>query len=143
MPTANPTVRVPPHFFRVRYNGARHPLAGSGSSFREGANCQRFVFALLKHFGYEVGPMRSSELWTDRRFTRTVQRMRPMDILMFNRDRSAGGAHLALYLGDGCAIHLAKEIGRPVIWQMSEFLERARYRTLIGIKRPIRPLLRA
>ncbi len=125
---------------RVRYDGTRHPLAGPRSIFREGANCQRFVFEVLKHFGYEVGPMRSSELWADRDFTRTVRSMRAMDILMFNRSDIAWGAHLALYLGDGRAIHLSKEVGKPAVWEVAEFLARERYRTLVGIKRPIRPL---
>jgi len=86
-----------------------------------------------------MGPMRSSELWADRRFTRTVRRMRPMDILMFNRNRGAWGAHLALCLGDARAIHLSKEIGRPAVWEVAEFREHERYRTLVGIKRPIPP----
>jgi hypothetical protein len=140
-------IAVPARFLRVRYNGARHPMAGpvsgSGSIFRAGANCQRFVFELLRHFGYEVGTMRSSELWTDRCFTRRilqVRRIRPLDILMFNRERREWGAHLALYLGNGVAIHLAKEIGRPAIWEIPEFLQHARYRALVGIKRPIRLL---
>ena len=122
---------------RVRYDCAHHPLAEPGSIFRDGANCQRFVFELLKHFGYEVGPMRSSELWADRRFTNPVRRMRPLDILMFNRGDTAWGAHVALYLGDGRAIHLSKEVGRPAVWEVAEFHARERYRTLVGIKRPL------
>jgi lipoprotein Spr len=124
----------------VRYDGARHPLAGPGSIFREGANCQRFVFELLKHFGYEVGPLRSSELWADRQFTRPVRQKRLLDILMFNRDASAWGAHLALYLGDGRAIHLSKEPARPAVWEVGEFSKHERYRTLVGIKRPMQPV---
>jgi len=124
---------------RIRYNGARHPLSASGSIFREGANCQRFVFDLLAHFGYEVGPMRSSELFADREFTRAARRMRRFDILMFNREQRAWGAHLALYLGDNRAIHLSKEVGRPAIWTIPEFFARERYRTLVAIKRPMRP----
>jgi lipoprotein Spr len=132
---------VPPKFLRVRYNGARHPLAGPGSIFREGTNCQRFVFELLRHFGFEVGLMRSSELHADRRFTRLVRDPRSLDIMMFNRDRSAWGAHLALCLADGLAIHLSREIGKPAIWPIEEFFRHERYRTLIGIKRPIQPML--
>jgi hypothetical protein len=125
---------------RVRYDGVRHPLAGPGSIFREGANCQRFVFELLRHFGYEVGPMRSSELYADRRFTRSVRRMRALGLLMFNRNAISWGAHLALYIGDGRAIHLSKEVGKPVIWEVAEFSKHERYRTLVGVKRPIQPV---
>ena len=132
-------VEVPRKFMRVRYDGARHPLAGPGSIFRNGANCQRFVFELLKHFGYAIGPMRSSELEADRRFTRPVRRIRPLDILMFNRTDKAWGAHIALYLGDGRAIHLSKEAGRPAVWEVTEFSKHERYRTLVAVKRPTRP----
>ena len=128
---------------RVRYNGARHPLAGPGSIFDEGANCKRFVFELLRHFGYEVGAMRSSELWDDRRFTRPVSRMRQLDILMFNRTDRSWGAHLALCLGNGLAVHLSEQVGRAAIWEVSEFPKHERYRSLVGIKRPIRRLTAA
>jgi hypothetical protein len=131
-------VVVPQRFLSVRYDGARHPLARPRSIFREGANCQRFVFELLKHFGYGIAPMRSSELWADRRYTRRVFNTRPLDILMFDRDRDGRGAHLALYLGEGHAIHLSKQVGRSAIWEVSEFLGHARYRTLVEIKRPLR-----
>ncbi len=128
---------VPSDFMCVRYNAARHPLAGRASIFDEGANCQRFVFELLSHFGYEVGAMRSSELWDDRRFTRPVRCMRELDILMFNRTDKAWGAHLALCLGNRLGIHLSKELGRPAVWNVAEFYRHERYRTLVGIKRPI------
>jgi lipoprotein Spr len=135
-------VTVPRNYMRVRYAGAHHPRARPRSIFREGANCQLFVFELLKHFGYEIAPMRSSELWADGRFTRRVLNMRPLDILMFNRDRSGWGAHLALYLGEGRAIHLSKQVGRPAVWEVTEFSRHEKYRTLVGIKRPMRQPIR-
>ena len=129
-------LQIPARFMAVRYNGAAHPLTRA-AGLEEGANCQRFVYALLDRFGYELAPMRSSELWTDRKFTRLAYRMRPLDILMFNRDMNAWGAHLALYLGNHRAIHLSKSVGLPVIWSLSEFARHDRYKTLLGIKRPI------
>ena len=130
-------VQIPSRFFQVRYNGAAHPLANV-VGLSQGANCQRFVFELLKHFGYEIGPMRSSELWEDHTFTRRVRRMQPLDILMFNRNADAWGAHVALYLGGGRAIHLSKAVGKPVIWKLREFLKVDGCRLLVGIKRPVR-----
>jgi hypothetical protein len=129
--------QVPARFLRVRYNGPAHPQA-SVPGLSRGANCQRFVFELLKHFGYESAPMRSSELCKDRTFTQRVLRMRAFDILMFNRDERAWGAHVALYLGNGRAIHLSKAIGRPGIWDVPDFFAFERYRVLVAIKRPIR-----
>ncbi len=128
---------IPARFLRVPYNGAAHPYAPA-TGLREGANCQRFVFELLRHFGYEIGPMRSSELWSDRKYTRRVMRMHPLDILLFNHKRRAWGAHLALYLGSGRAIHLSKAVGRAAIWELDEFAQNDRYRIMVGIKRPTR-----
>jgi len=121
---------------KVLYNGAAHPYA-SLSRLDAGANCQRFAFALLEHFGYEMAPMRSSELWADRKYTRRVSRMRLCDILMFNREERAWGAHLAVYVGNGRAIHLSKTVGLPAIWELGEFARYPRYTVLLGIKRPI------
>jgi cell wall-associated NlpC family hydrolase len=129
-------LEIPARFMAVRYNGAAHPLTRA-KGLDDGANCQRFVYALLAHFGYEVAPMRSSELWADREFTCQTDRMRPLDILMFNREEKARGAHLALYLGNHRAIHLSKSVGVPTIWPLSEFARQAQYTVLVGIKRPI------
>jgi murein DD-endopeptidase / murein LD-carboxypeptidase len=129
-------LEIPAHFMAVRYNGAAHPLARV-VGFEQGANCQRFVYALLEHFGYHIAPMRSSELWADRKFTREARRMRPLDILMFNRDANPWGAHLALYLGNHQAIHLSKSVRLPARWSLSEFARHQRYEVLVGVKRPI------
>lgn len=136
LPERTNRVSIPASFLRVRYNGAAHPLA-PGVGLARGANCQRFVFELLRDFGYEIGAMRSSELWADRLHTRAVSRKRPLDILLFNRDRRAWGAHLALYLGNDRAIHLCKTVGRPAIWKLTEFNECEAYGVLVGIKRPL------
>lgn len=131
-------IEIPAYFFEVRYNGAAHPLADAEGLSR-GANCQRFAFALLEHFGFEIAPMRSSELYEDRTFTRMVFDKRALDILMFNRNGKA--AHVAVCLGEDRAIHLAKAIRRPVIWNLAEFIEH--YRVLVALKRPIRRAVKA
>ncbi|ANS69720.1 hypothetical protein SLINC_7496 [Streptomyces lincolnensis] len=38
-------------------------------------------------------------------------------------------------MNEGRVLHLCAEIGRPVVWEMTEFVKRQRYRVLIGIKR--------
>jgi murein DD-endopeptidase / murein LD-carboxypeptidase len=129
-------LEIPDDFLTVRYNGAAHPAAPF-MGLASGANCQRFVFELLRHFGYEVAPLRSSDLWEDRIYTRSVRRKRPLNILMFNRRKEAWGAHLALYVGRGHAIHLCKAIGAPAVWRMAQFQRTDAYQVLVGIKRPI------
>jgi hypothetical protein len=119
----------------VKYNGAAHPFAPM-SGLEAGANCQRFAFELLRHFGHQIAPMRSSELLLDVRFTRSVNRPRAFDLLLFNRERKGWGAHVAVCLGSGRAIHLCRELGHAAIWTMDDFARHERYRTLVGIKRP-------
>jgi hypothetical protein len=117
---ADGVVEVPCPFLDVQYNGAAHPLAQIEGLTR-GANCERFVFELLKHFCYEVGPMRSSELWEDRLFTRRVPKRRPLDILMFKPHAGCLGSSSRIYLGSGPAIHLSKSVGEPAIWEVEDF----------------------
>lgn len=55
---------LPAHFWDVVYDGTSTPLNIPDLVGR--ANCQVFAYAVLKHFGRVVPPLRSSELWTDR-----------------------------------------------------------------------------
>jgi len=128
-------VRIPRRFFRVRYDGRRGPGSAGVRCLGAGANCQRFAYEMLRHYGREIRDFRSSELWADTRITRRVTRLRPLDLLLFNRTRRAWGAHVAVYLGSGMAIHLCKAVGRPAVWSLDEFAACARYRVFLGAKR--------
>jgi hypothetical protein len=130
-------ITIPPRFFCVRYRGARYPAAAGARGLGAGANCQRFAYEFLRHFGRAIPDFRSSELWRDTRFTRRVAKLRPLDLLLFNRTRRAWGAHVAVYLGRRMAIHLCKEVGRPAIWSLDEFAASERYRTFVGAKRAV------
>src|SRR5687767_7490333 len=103
MPSA---VDIPDSFWSVRYNGACYPGAASGLA--QGANCQLFAYELLRHHGLLLPAFRSSDLWADTEFTEAVSVPEPLDLLLFNKAAEAWGAHVAVYLGDGKAIHLAK-----------------------------------
>ena len=94
---------------------------------------------MLQHFGIAIPPFRSSELWADEELTRRVSDYRPHDLLLFNRTEDAWGAHVAVFVGDGKAIHLCASEGRPVIWRLEEFAMRAEYAVLLGGKRPMAP----
>ena len=124
---------LPAWFRSVRYDGARLPDGGHDLS--EGANCQRYAYAVLAHFGIELPPWRSSELWEDSERTRRVASFEPLDLLLFNRDAKPFGAHVAVYAGAGRALHLAKSEGRPALWSLAEFAAREEYHVLIGVKR--------
>jgi lipoprotein Spr len=137
METGTAGIVIPRKFLRVQYNGACYPGAPDLRGLAQGANCQHFAYELLRHFGRAVPDLRSSDLWSDTRFTRPVVRLRPLDLLLFNRTRRAWGAHLAVYLGGGRAIHLSKQVGTPIVWTLEEFAEHERYRVYLGAKRVI------
>lgn len=127
-------IEVPPAFRDIRYDAARHPQAVA-FGFDNGANCQLWAYALLKHFGVDVPPFRSSELWDDAEFTELVRDFEPLDLLLFNDADSAWGAHVAVYLGDGFVAHLSRQVGVPEVRSVEEMLGNPKYRMLIGAKR--------
>ena len=131
---------VPEPFTTVRYNGARYPGAtpSADGDLSAGANCQLFAYALLRHFGLVVPPRRSSELWADTRHTEHVCDLEPLDLLFWNRTGEPWGAHIGVYLGDGHAVHLARDVGVPVVWPLGEFDKHPGYRVFLGAKRVLK-----
>src|SRR5262245_37231187 len=127
-------IEVPPEFQSITYDSARHTPSAQ-FDFDKGANCQLWAYALLKHFGVEVPPFRSSELWEDRELSDAVKRFEPLDLLLFNETGSSWGAHVAVYLGDNVVAHLSKQVGRPEVCAIEEMLRTPKYRVLIGAKR--------
>ena len=108
---------IPAQFWRIKYDQDHDGGAPLLPSISESPNCQNFAYALLKHFGYEISPFRSSNLWEDTEETVIVTgELRALDLLLFNRTSSPWGAHVALYLGGGKAIHLSKKESTAAIW---------------------------
>jgi cell wall-associated NlpC family hydrolase len=126
---------LPPAFMDVRYVAARYPGAPGVAGLAGGANCQQYAYELLRHFGRAIGDFRSSELWRDDVETERVTELEPLDLLLFNDTDDPYGAHVAVYLGDGKAVHLSKQVGRPAVWALEDFGRRPEYRVLIGAKR--------
>ena len=127
---------LPVRFRAVHYDGAKIP--DRSHDLADGANCQRYAYAVLAHFGVELPPWRSSELWADEALTEAVTVLEPLDLLLFNRTEEPFGAHVAVYAGQGQALHLAKSVGQPALWSLAEFAERPECRVLIGGKRALR-----
>jgi hypothetical protein len=127
-------IEVPPEFRSIPYDGDRHPGAVE-FDFSQGANCQLWAYALLKHFGLDVPPFRSSELWEDAEFSEAVQRWEPLDLLLFNETESAWGAHVVVYLGDDVVAHLSRQRGLPAVCTIEELLRTPNCRVLVGAKR--------
>lgn len=130
--------RLPEAFWNVPYVGARYPGSAAVAErpgLADGANCQLFAYEVLGLFGFEVPPLRSSELWEDRHATVRVRTPRPLDLILFNRTNDPWGAHVGVHTGDDLVLHLSAEAGYPKVWPMAEFAKRERYRTVVGIKR--------
>lgn len=125
--------RLPAEFRSVRYDGARIPDRSRDLS--DGANCQLYAYAVLAQFGLCLPPWRSSELWADTEVTCPVTNFEQLDLLLFSPDGASFGAHVAVYAGEGRALHLCKSVGQPVIWSLDQFADRPEYRVLIGGKR--------
>lgn len=132
----NENIAFPQELMAVKYNGKIIPNGKTHDMLKTGANCQVFAYHILRLNGFKVPDYRSSELWSDTEFSTVIQdNFQPLDILFFNKTENAYGAHIAVYLGNNQAIHLAKSIGKPVIWTIEEFLKLEKYQVLIGGKR--------
>jgi cell wall-associated NlpC family hydrolase len=131
------TARVPGCSERRSLRRAEHPWC-AGSIALHGANCQRFAYAVIRHYGCEIADFRSSELWADEVFTQHVNEIEPLDLLFFNREAETYGAHVGVYMGAGLVAHLAKHVGTPTLWTLADFAARREYANVIGAKRPIR-----
>lgn len=127
---------LPLLFRTVRYDGSRIPDGRHDLS--NGSNCQLYAYAVLAHFGINLPPWRSSELWADAELTRQVPSFESLDLLLLNREAEPFGAHVAVYVGAGRALHLAKLVGEPAIWSLEAFAVHEEYRMLIGGKRVLR-----
>lgn len=129
------TIEIPTRFLTVRYDGSRYPGAPGVSGVADGANCQQFAYELLRHFGFGVPDVRSSELWADTEQTSPVEALEPFDLLLFSPDGRAWGAHVGVYLGEDRVVHLSKEAGLPEVRDLAWFRATPRYRVLLGAKR--------
>jgi cell wall-associated NlpC family hydrolase len=130
---------IPAAFFDTTYDGRRYPGAPGVRGLDGGANCQLFAYELLRSFGLEISDFRSSELWSDGDETERVDDLQPLDLLLFNATGDSFGAHVAVHVGDGKAVHLCKRVGKPAIWPLSAFAALPEYRVFIGAKRVRRP----
>jgi cell wall-associated NlpC family hydrolase len=105
-------------------------------NLENGANCQTFVYEILKESQpWFVPDFRSSELWEDKKYTETVSNLEVSDIVFFNRNENSYGAHLGIYVGNNKVLHLCKEIGFPSIWDLKQFESNDKYKIFIGAKR--------
>ena len=129
-------ITIPAHFLTVCYNAAIHPGVAHPTDLSTGANCQVFAYALLAHFGIAFPPLRSSELWADTEHSSVVLEFRPLDLLLFGKTSDAFGAHVAVCVGEGRAVHLSRAVGLPAEWAIEDFATKENYRVLIGGKRP-------
>jgi lipoprotein Spr len=129
---------IPQRFWDIRFDPDHDPDTPILKSIDESPNCQNFAYEILRHFGRTIPSFRSSNLWEDTDHTIVVSDHQPLDLLLFNRTQKAWGAHVALCVGEGEAIHLSKKLSAPVVWPIARFAEKPEYRVLVGAKRTLR-----
>jgi len=130
---------IPERFWRIAFDQNHDRDSPVLPGLSESPNCQNFAYALINHFGAEISPFRSSNLWEDQAETCVVTgALMPLDLLLFNWTANAWGAHVALFLGNDRAIHLSKKESRAVIWPVAKFQTLPEYRVFIGAKRLLR-----
>lgn len=137
-PKSGVLARLPAEFWEVPYVPARFPGAeaiAERPGIEHGANCQYYAYEVLRHFGLDPPPLRSSELWADTIATVRVSEPECLDLVLFNATGDAWGAHVGVHVADDQVLHLCVEIGHPIVWPYEAFQTRTRYRTLIGAKR--------
>lgn len=129
-------VNIPPFFWDIPYEGSQYPGSPLLKDIQQGANCQRFAYAILQHFGKILPPFRSSDLWEDSLYTEIVYReWRPLDLFLWNDKPKAFGAHVGVYMGENQVIHLSKRVGFPECREIDHFKNIPSYQCFIGVKR--------
>ncbi|MEM9723689.1 MAG: NlpC/P60 family protein [Bacteroidota bacterium] len=127
---------IPEFLLETPYNGTHYPGAKHTNGLKGGANCQQFAYELLRYFGKSIPNFRSSNLWEDTTYTKQVEEpFEPLDLLLWHKHLDSYGAHVGIYIGQQYVIHLAKHIGKPVIWNLEQFPLEDRYKYFIGAKR--------
>jgi hypothetical protein len=128
---------IPIRFWSIPYDTNHDGDAPTLGGIETGANCQNFAYELLRQFGRHVPNLRSSNLWDDAEHTILADEYRPLDLLLFNHTRNAWGAHVAVYVGNGRAIHLSRRVGLAAVWPLAQFAALPEYRVLLGAKRAL------
>ncbi len=129
-------INIPSWLMDISYNGRIFPNGTTHDMTKMGANCQVFAYYLLRSHGLIVPDYRSSELWADTEFSALIsENYQPLDILFFHKTSNSYGAHVAVYIGNNQAIHLSKQEGKPVIWDIDTFFQYPKYEFLLGGKR--------
>ncbi|MBP2558519.1 cell wall-associated NlpC family hydrolase [Neorhizobium galegae] len=127
-------IEIPKRFRDVRYNADHFPGAPAVRDVEGGANCQQYVFSLLRHHGFEIPDFRSRELWEDTVHTKVSEAMQPFDIVLVHNQPKIWGAHVGLCVDDGRVLHLSRSIDAPALETLDEMQARDEYRYLIGFK---------
>lgn len=131
---------LPAYFWQTPYNGKHHPQAEGVKGLENGANCQQFAYEVLRFYGLNPPPLRSSELWAT---TELITLIDPnalllLDLLLWNNTTEAYGAHVGVYMGQDQALHLSKTNQYPKVETLSYLATLPEYSVWIGAKRVLK-----
>ena len=120
----------------VRYVGEMVPGHRPEMGLTAGSNCQRYAYAVLRHFALSVPDLRSSDLWVDQGSTMSVANPAALDLVLYAPTRDPWGAHVGVFLGGSSVLHLCQEVGVQsgvqAVWDFDDF---RRSRSLPGTAR--------
>ncbi|MDD3793732.1 MAG: cell wall hydrolase [Candidatus Gracilibacteria bacterium] len=132
----NDSIIIPNYFINIVYNSKIIPNETKYDIIKTGANCQVFSYELLRFNNKKVPDLRSKELWEDNIYSKVIfNDFKPLDILFFNSKSEYYGAHLGVYIGNNKVLHISKDIGYPVIWEIKDFQNVEKYKFFLGAKR--------
>lgn len=131
-----PYIVIKNYFINIVYNSKIIPNWTKHDIIKNWANCQVFVYELLRFNGKKVPDLRSKELWEDNIYSKVIyNNFFPLDIFFFNKEPESWWAHLWIYIWDNKVLHISKDIWRPVIWELEKFKEIKKYEFCLWAKR--------
>jgi len=130
------TIKFPERYMDIVYNPSIVPDKKEKNIINTGANCQVYAYELLRYNNKNIPDYRSKELWEDTIYSNIVSwEYELLDVLFFNKENNPYGAHLGVYIWDNKVLHNSKDIWKPAIFELDDFLRKEKYQFCIWAKR--------
>lgn len=102
--------------FAEKFTGTPYKYGARESEAPKYFDCSSFIQYLYRHFGYEIPRSTILQAEFAGKVIRNIKRLKPGDLIFFrsqlghyNKKFPRGIGHVAMYLGEGRAIHAASK----------------------------------
>lgn len=130
------SILLPEWYMDIKYDSTNIPDWNQKDIRNTWANCQVYAYELLRYNNKSIPDYRSKELWEDTIYSTVVSwKYEPLDVLFFNKENNPYGAHLGVYIWDNKVLHNSKDIWKPAIFELDDFLRIEKYQFCIWAKR--------